>query len=338
MRRDRTDATPPRDSSMLTVHPISNLLPDLPPDEYVVLRESIRANGQLVPIIVWRGQILDGRHRHRACLELGIEPRLEEFPGDEEQALRAAIVANLRRRHLAPSQVAAIAAECMGQLEAAARQRQESTRCGQPNAGGGKIATAPVAPGKVRDQAAALFGVSPRLVQDAVTVRKAAPHVHQQVKAGTVSATAAARRVREEQLAKPLPPVAPIAGESDLDRLKREAVACLEGAQTVWAGFDRLRRAIVQAGKDLEALARAHETQAAVMDLRGALAAIERIDFCLAQGKPYWVCPACQGSQRQRAGCRCCGGNGWVTASAWELVDPQLKAAMPIQPKKGHRR
>lgn len=59
----------------LTEHPIAALLPDMSGEEYGALRDDIRANGLLVPITTHDGQVLDGRHRLRACRELGIEPR-----------------------------------------------------------------------------------------------------------------------------------------------------------------------------------------------------------------------------------------------------------------------
>ena len=43
-------------------------------EEYEGLKASIKERGQEVPILLLNGQNLDGRHRYRACLDLGIEP------------------------------------------------------------------------------------------------------------------------------------------------------------------------------------------------------------------------------------------------------------------------
>jgi len=78
------------------------LLPPLPPAEYEALKESIRVNGLLNPIVVNpKGVILDGVHRYRACMELGIEPKyvIKKF-NDPLEEKRFIIESNLMRRQL----------------------------------------------------------------------------------------------------------------------------------------------------------------------------------------------------------------------------------------------
>ena len=53
----------------LTAHPLAKLFPDLPDPEFAALVEDIRENGVKIPILVYRGQILDGRQRYRAQKE-----------------------------------------------------------------------------------------------------------------------------------------------------------------------------------------------------------------------------------------------------------------------------
>ncbi len=70
----------------------------LTPEEYEALKESIKKEGQKVPIVVNKqGIILDGHHRFKICKELGIEPkyRIEEHEDEIEYVL----IANLLRRH-----------------------------------------------------------------------------------------------------------------------------------------------------------------------------------------------------------------------------------------------
>jgi len=79
-----------------------NLLPPLPPAEYEALKNSIRINGLLNPIDVNpEGFILDGIHRYRACMELGIEPKyiIKKFD-DPLQEKRFVIECNLMRRQM----------------------------------------------------------------------------------------------------------------------------------------------------------------------------------------------------------------------------------------------
>jgi hypothetical protein len=72
--------------------------------------EDIKAHGVKLPVTVWRGKIIDGRHRAKACEELGIEPPSTEFQGDEAAALAMVISLNATRRDLKPTQRAMVAA------------------------------------------------------------------------------------------------------------------------------------------------------------------------------------------------------------------------------------
>jgi ParB-like nuclease domain len=80
------------------------------PEEFAALREDIKAHGVKMPVIVWQEQILDGRHRARACDELGIAVPTQVFEGDEAQALALVISLNAARRDLKPTQRAMVAA------------------------------------------------------------------------------------------------------------------------------------------------------------------------------------------------------------------------------------
>lgn len=59
----------------LDFHPACLALPKMADDEYLALRESIRAGYDAnKPIELFDGQILDGRHRYQACQDEGIAP------------------------------------------------------------------------------------------------------------------------------------------------------------------------------------------------------------------------------------------------------------------------
>jgi len=92
----------------LEIHDLCKLFPPMPEDQFLSLLDSIRDHGLLTPIMLYEGKILDGRHRHRACINLGIEPSFEEYEGDD--ALGYVIALNLSRRHLDESQRAMIGA------------------------------------------------------------------------------------------------------------------------------------------------------------------------------------------------------------------------------------
>lgn len=113
-----------------TPHPYADLFPMMIGDEFVSLVEDIRRKGQIEKIVIFKGQILDGRNRYKACQELGIEAQFKQFTGSDEQALEAVLSWNLERRHLTSSQKAAIAVEIeplFAALEEQAKQRQLRT-------------------------------------------------------------------------------------------------------------------------------------------------------------------------------------------------------------------
>ena len=69
---------------------------------------SIGENGLLEPIAVWRGEVIDGRHRLRACLEAGVEPRFSQLE-DATDPVQYVLARNEARRHLDESQRAVAA-------------------------------------------------------------------------------------------------------------------------------------------------------------------------------------------------------------------------------------
>lgn len=91
----------------LSIHPAAATFPDLTADEFAALKNDIRKHGQQTPILTKAGQIIDGRQRYRACMELGIEPScIEITSGITAEAVM--ISQNLLHRHLNDSQRAMI--------------------------------------------------------------------------------------------------------------------------------------------------------------------------------------------------------------------------------------
>jgi ParB-like chromosome segregation protein Spo0J len=101
------------------LHPLADIIPEASPEDFAALVESIRAVGQLEPIRLWDGRVIDGRHRMRACEELGIEPVFrvvppEEVGGGTDAGLLAYVLAlNINRRHATTSQRAIAAAKAV---------------------------------------------------------------------------------------------------------------------------------------------------------------------------------------------------------------------------------
>ena len=96
-------------STSLIPHAFSEILPAMADSDLASLRESLKTDGYLgPPIYTFEGKILDGVHRYRLCVELGIDPPFVEYAGAD--AFRFALNQNLARRHLNESQRAMVAA------------------------------------------------------------------------------------------------------------------------------------------------------------------------------------------------------------------------------------
>lgn len=89
-------------------HPFCLWLPDMSAEEFDKLKLDIQAHGLRHPILLHEDLILDGRHRARACAELGIGASFEQWTGNDPLAF--VLSENLHRRHLTTEQRAEIAA------------------------------------------------------------------------------------------------------------------------------------------------------------------------------------------------------------------------------------
>ena len=85
----------------------ADLLPDMTPDEYEALKQDIKDNGVIVPVVVDAdtGELIDGRHRSRATRELGVDcpKELRRFE-DGRARLIYVISTNVHRRSLSKQQ------------------------------------------------------------------------------------------------------------------------------------------------------------------------------------------------------------------------------------------
>lgn len=159
----------------LPFHPLCLTLPDMASEAFKALVEDVRRNGQLRDIVLHEGMILDGRHRYRACLACGIEPRMVEFSGGDPIAF--VISENVARRHLSESQRAMVAAHL------ASLEKGQTLRS----------ANLPISP-VTQPQAAEMLGVSERTVRKAQDVRKTGtPTLVTKVEAGDITVSEAAK-------------------------------------------------------------------------------------------------------------------------------------------------
>ena len=104
-------------------HPIADVWPMMDEGKLSELADDIRKNGQLVPVWLYEGKILDGRNRWAACKIAGVTPKTQEYTGDEPTSFAVAL--NDRRRHMNKGSLAAVAAELEPFFAADAKKRQQ---------------------------------------------------------------------------------------------------------------------------------------------------------------------------------------------------------------------
>jgi ParB-like chromosome segregation protein Spo0J len=179
-------------------HPIADVWPMMAEDKLHELADDIRKNGQLVPVWLYEGKILDGRNRWAACKIAGVEPKTKDYTGDEPTAF--AVAMNDRRRHMNKGSLAAVAAELEPFFAADAKKRQaEQAKRNQPQAAAQKVAKLPpIEKAKSRQEAAKSVGVGERYVQDAKKVKQEAPEVFERLKAGKITLQDAKREVAKK--------------------------------------------------------------------------------------------------------------------------------------------
>ena len=159
----------------LECHEFCLAFPEMPSDRYDDLKKDILGLGLRRPIVLYEGKILDGRHRHRACLEGGVDPSFEEFTGPGS-AYDYVISENLKRRDLTPAQRLEVSTNLIEIMRRRAKERQ-SLSPGRPAKGLANLPKVsdnviPFEPQHVNAEVAKIAGVSPRTAQDFITIKE----------------------------------------------------------------------------------------------------------------------------------------------------------------------
>ncbi len=211
----------------LKQHPLSAAFPSMGKDEFQALKDDIENCGQREPIIVLDGMVLDGWHRYRACIELGMKVKQFGF-GTGDDPAEFVISHNLHRRHLTPSQRAAAVVACAQwqppNLKAGVQPLHPTKT--EPAAMGATVA--PHA--KTNAQMASEAKVSKRLIQQAKAVHGAG--LDDPVKEGALTVQEAALIVegKTEKPRSKAPPAPAPADEFGPDADELAAAAAAETA------------------------------------------------------------------------------------------------------------
>lgn len=250
--------------------------------EFSELKASIAARGVREPVVIRDGMILDGRHRWKACQELGVDCPQVEW-ASSGSVLDFVVDANLHRRHLSTSQRAMVAVGLEPMYAAEATQR---TRAPKQNPKEEVANLPPAGQGKSRERAAKQVNVSARLVQSAKRVATDAPKLAAEVVAGNITVHAA-----EKSLAA-IPPAPPPLDSPDIDGMKRVFRKLIEQANELLAAIESVAGTPV--GREIR--------------LNHLQANIKNIGELLRFATPHVACVC--GAQRI---CKACSGAGWVT-------------------------
>lgn len=335
-------------------HPFAEKFPLLEGEEWEAFKASIRETNGPETRVTYRmvkgeKQGLDGRNRHRACEELGIECPMEKVFLSDDEVKPFIIRRNVRRRHLL--------SELRLQLVLEMRSEGMSTR---------RIADA--------------IGVSPstirRDLEEPSGAPIGAPEMSEKAEKDENQVTAPNGKVtgsdgKTYQATKPKPtPRAKVNAESNghtnghheasgkgkparatkpadaggdvgkpgeptdavghlvpaasrdafanlerfraLDSLARQLQAGIDELSTL-PGGEQLRRHLKATGSEDRSINRSEHLDALKRDLKFT--------------RPHAVCPWCAGKAAKS--CKGCSGTGWVSKITWDNADESTKAKLP---------
>jgi ParB-like chromosome segregation protein Spo0J len=210
----------------LRVNPeYEKLLPKMSDEEFAELKASIETEGQHYPIVANENlEVLDGHHRFRACVELGIEPDFEVRRFEDKLVEKKFVIeANLRRRHLNSFQLVELGVPLLEIEKKLAKKRQVA---GGKNGRNVQLGLAPddakpAFKGKAAAAVAKKLGVSTRTFERGKKiVEKASEEDKQQLREGkasiskiyseVVAVEKGAEQAPEEDYAKPATPNAAV--------------------------------------------------------------------------------------------------------------------------------
>jgi len=294
------------------IHPACAAVPDMKPDEYAELVDSMRRVGFLpdCPVLLYAGEVIDGRHRLRAAIELGVKPLFANFSGATDEDVRNFVVVRACvGRQLSAGQKAVLALGLLPGIQQDAKARMTAGIARNPSDGsslgsGNAMRSTTVA--------ARAVGVGENSVRIAKQLQEAAPAVLEEVRSGSLTLAAAARKAKPEA-----------ASEYPKDCLGQdiedESVAEAFEAHGPLDDIEKAIRNARAAAKELAStpqakLFRADQFEAAIGN------ALRVCKFA----KPYAVCPLMPSCKT--GGCKHCDGQGWVTKDTYEHMPSELKA------------
>lgn len=271
-------------------HPYSKLFPEMDGAELLKLAEDIKENGLRSPITIFEEQILDGRHRLKACGMVDVEPIFREHQHGDP--LRFVISANLNRRHLTESQRAAVAA------------KMADMKVGNP------ALIPPIGGiGITSENAAKIMSVGMRSVERAKKVKKEDPRKFKEVIDGKKSINKALEEIRRKE-------------EKSEDHFDKTGFPIPDGLLEDWMRAETISKSVLDKISDVKCIVEngINEGDLIFTELHNPdIAQIKSVFTTLKQLRPFAVCPKCNGI---RANCDLCKQKGFLSEFRWEQCVP----------------
>jgi ParB-like chromosome segregation protein Spo0J len=210
------------------------MLPRMSEEEFQELKKSIESEGQHYPIIVNQDlEVLDGHHRYRACVEIGVDPDFEVKQFDDKLLEKKFVIeANLRRRHLNNFQLVELAVPLLAIEKALAKKRQSQSGGNGRDVQLGLATEAaeaeqPEVKAKATELVAKRAGISARTLERGKKVlEKADEEDLQKLREGKTSISKVYQEIVSEGKP-PAPEPEPVKHDAETDRRNNEALLAI---------------------------------------------------------------------------------------------------------------
>jgi hypothetical protein len=232
-------------------------------EDFGALVHDIHKNGLREHGWIFEGMILDGWHRHKACIAAGKPFRHEPFTGTDPVGF--VLSKNTQRRHLTASQRAAAVAMCAAWAKSGDNQHSK----------GGGAPGAP--PAQTVEEAAKSAGVSKHTMQQAKAAVEAG--LGEEVRDGKMSAKAAAAAAKPKKPKKPKPEKPLDPKDKRIAALEKENAELREKVEELTSDLEQALAASEASVEQAIAAADMLKTEPAVLLLkaRGEIKRLERL-------------------------------------------------------------
>lgn len=299
------------DWKTIEIHPHARWVERPSPEDYKRLRDSIARDGQLMPILVYQGYVIDGRTRLEICRELNVVPHFEAYEIPEGKTV-AEVVHSMasERRHWTQAQIATAAAQM---FEAMQKEMASDIQAGTAR---------PISV----EAAAKAAGVSRTTMRRALRPEKAKEE----------AAARAEKQARRRPEPEPLPDEPddlPAPPEPDQEPQRPNPPPDDRGGVKDGRGFRVLKRnekvfqdsnwkPLIQLIRQAKSRAKdfAETESGRLLHLQSLTIELDNAADKIKLSVPYSECPLCGGK-----GCARCGNLGWITKIHYEQIADAIK-------------